>query len=136
MNTAAIAKELNILENSLVFVDDNPAEREIIKKQLPSVAVPEITSVDQYIRQIDKHGYFEVLKLSKDDLNRSNMYKANMERTASIHSFDNYEDYLKSLEMKAVIGPFESVYLSRISQLTEPRLHQLCTAFRRKELSA
>ena len=41
-----------------------------------------------------------------------------MERTASIHSFDNYEDYLKSLEMKAVIGPFESVYLSRISQLT------------------
>ena len=44
MNTAAIAKELNILENSLVFVDDNPAEREIIKKQLPSVAVPEMLS--------------------------------------------------------------------------------------------
>lgn len=118
INTAAIAKELNILESSLVFVDDNPAEREIIKKQLPSVAVPEITSVDQYIRQIDKHGYFEVLKLSKDDLKRSDMYKANMQRTASIQSFDNYNDYLKSLEMKAVIGPFEPVYLSRIAQLT------------------
>lgn len=118
INTSAIAKELNILEGSLVFVDDNPAEREIISSQLPDVSVPEISSVDQYIRQIDKHGYFEVLKLSKDDLNRSDMYKANAERSASIAAFDNYADYLKSLEMKAVIKPFEPIYLSRIAQLT------------------
>jgi len=118
INTANIAKELNILEGSLVFVDDNPAEREIISQQLPDVAVPEITSIDQYIRQIDRHGYFEVLKLSSDDLKRNDMYKANIERTAALQSFADYSEYLKSLKMKAVIAPFEPVYMSRIAQLT------------------
>ena len=118
INTQEIAKELNIGQDSLVFVDDNPAEREIIRQQLPGVAVTEMTSVDQYIRQIDKHGYFEMLRLSQDDLKRSSMYKANMERTAIMNSFADYHDYLKSLEMKAVIRPFEAAYLSRIAQLT------------------
>ena len=118
INTSMIAKELNILESSLVFVDDNPAEREIIKQELPEVAVPEMTTVEHYIREIDKHGYFEVLKLSKDDLSRNEMYKANVERANLVKTFDNYEDYLKSLEMKAVIAGFDPIYYARIAQLT------------------
>jgi len=118
VNTAMIAKELNILEGSLVFVDDNPAEREIIKQELPEVSVPEITSVEHYIQEIDKHGYFEVLKLSKDDLSRNEMYKANLQRENLVKTFDNYEDYLKSLQMKAVIDSFDPIYYARIAQLT------------------
>ena len=79
-NTVAIAKELNLGIDSLVFVDDNPAEREIISSTLPSVSVPAMSTVDQYIREIDRHGYFEVLKLSGDDLSRNEMYKANAMR--------------------------------------------------------
>lgn len=117
-NIADMAKELNILEGSLVFVDDNPAEREIVRQELPTVVVPEVSSVEEYIREIDKQGYFEVTNLSADDLERNRMYKENVERTKAEHSFGNYSDYLLSLQMKAVIKPFETIYMSRIAQLT------------------
>lgn len=118
VNVAAIAEELNLGIDSLVFVDDNPAEREIISANLPTVSVPAISTVDKYIREIDRHGYFEVLKLSKDDLARNEMYKANVQRAQTLKSFANYVDYLLSLEMEAVIKPFEPLYEARIAQLT------------------
>ncbi len=118
VNVAAIAEELNLGIDSLVFVDDNPAEREIISANLPTVSVPAISTVDKYIREIDRHGYFEVLKLSKDDLARNEMYKANVQRAQTLKSFANYGDYLLSLEMEAVIKPFEPLYEARIAQLT------------------
>lgn len=117
-NIAQIAKELNLMPDSLVFVDDNPAEREIVRQQLDMVAVPQVSMVEHYIHEIDRHGYFEVVSLSKDDLERNSMYKANAERSKIEASFENYEDYLLSLEMNAVIKPFESIYMSRIAQLT------------------
>lgn len=117
-NIAQIAKELNIMPDSLVFVDDNPAEREIVKQQLTGVAVPEMSTVEHYIQEIDRHGYFEVISLSKDDLERNQMYKENVQRSKMEASFTKYEDYLRSLEMHAVIKPFEAVYMSRIAQLT------------------
>lgn len=118
LNTAAIAEELNLGVDSFVFVDDNPAEREIISSTIKGISVPEITTVDKYIREIDRHGYFEVLKLSKDDLSRNEMYKANLQRAQTMKSFTDYGEYLKSLEMKAVIKPFEPLYEARIAQLT------------------
>ena len=118
LNTAAIAEELNLGVDSFVFVDDNPAEREIISSTIKGISVPEITTVDKYIREIDRHGYFEVLKLSKDDLSRNEMYKANLQRAQTMKSFADYGEYLKSLEMKGVIKPFEPLYEARIAQLT------------------
>ncbi len=117
MNVSEIAKELNILPESIVFVDDNPAEREIVSKQL-GVCAPEIGSVEDYIRVIDRSGFFEVTQLSKDDLQRNDMYIANAKRAKQQASFENYGDYLKSLEMTAYIGDFQPVYLQRITQLT------------------
>lgn len=117
-NIAQIAKELNIGADSLVFVDDNPAEREIVRQQLGMVEVPEVSMVEHYIHEIDRHAYFEVVSLSKDDLERNKMYKANAERAKIEASFENYEEYLLSLNMHAVIKPFETVYMSRIAQLT------------------
>ena len=61
-NIAAIAEELNILPDSLVFVDDNPAEREIVAAQVSGVAVPDIGTPEQYIRRLDHAGYFEVTR--------------------------------------------------------------------------
>ena len=117
-NITDIASELNILPESLVFVDDNPAEREIVRQQVNGVAVPEIGNPEEYIRVLDHSGFFEVTKLSEDDRNRNEMYKANVIRKQQEQSFADYKEYLKSLEMKAVIAPFEAMYMARIAQLT------------------
>ncbi len=117
-NLVDTANELNLLPESFVFVDDNPAERQIIRSQVPGAAVPDIGSVENYIRAIDHAGYFEVTELSADDAKRNEMYKANAERAALKESFSDYGQYLDSLEMTAVINGFEPVVLERIAQLS------------------
>lgn len=117
-NLVNLAKELSLLPESFVFVDDNPAEREIIRQQVSGTAVPEIGQVENYISAVDHGGYFECVKLSGDDLKRNKMYRENAQRAQLQDSFADYGAYLDSLEMKAVIRPFEAVYMSRIAQLT------------------
>ena len=117
-NINEIARELNILPDSLVFVDDNPAEREIVRTQTAGVAAPEIGTPEQYIRVLDHGGFFEVTTLSEDDRKRSEMYRANRERAKQQENFTDYRAYLLSLEMKGIIRPFEAVYMARIAQLT------------------
>jgi FkbH-like protein len=117
-NLIEISREMNILPESLVFIDDNPAEREIVKQQVAGVTVPDIETVEHYINIIDKSGFFEVTNLSDDDIKRNDMYKENIERVKQEQSFADYNDYLKSLNMKGTIKSFESIYISRIAQLT------------------
>lgn len=117
-NFAAIASELNLGADSLVFVDDNPAERAIINQDLPDVATPEISEPYNYINTIDHSGFFEVTNLSSDDLKKQAMYKENAARAKLQSSFSSYDDYLKSLEMTATIAQFIPMYHSRIAQLT------------------
>lgn len=117
-NMQAIAAELNLGIDSFVFADDNPTEREIIRQADFGVAVPEMDKVENYIRMIDRNGFFEVTSLSSDDLSRVEMYKANAKRVQLQENAGNYEDFLKSLDMKAVIREFEPIYIQRIAQLT------------------
>lgn len=118
VNLTETANELMLLPESFVFVDDNPAERAIIEGQLPGVPVVELEDPEHYIQAIDKAGYFEVTAMSEDDLKRNEMYLENAKRTQLQSSFQNYEDYLKSLEMKAEIRSFTPMYMARIAQLT------------------
>lgn len=117
-NLYATADELKLLPESFVFVDDNPAEREIVRQEVPGAAVPEITKVEEYIRVLDRSGFFEVTNFSEDDLKRNEMYLANEQRNRMQKNFSDYGDYLRSLEMKAQIGAFDPAYFSRIAQLT------------------
>ena len=117
-NLIEIAEELTLSPESLVFIDDNPAERHIVSENLKDVSVPDIGDSHQYIQVIDRSGFFEVTSLSKDDLNRNEMYKQNSERKRLQSTFKDYGDYLTSLNMKAIIKPFESIYMARIAQLT------------------
>lgn len=117
-NIAETAAELNILPESIVFVDDNPAEREIVKAQLKGVQAPIMDSVENYITTIDRSGFFELTSFNEDDLKRNEMYKENALRNAQQASFADYGEYLKSLDMKATIGDFIPVYIARITQLT------------------
>lgn len=118
MNLAETASEMKLLPESYVFVDDNPAERAIVEGAFPGAAIPHIDRVEHYIQLIDKSGYFEVTTLSNDDLKRNEMYQENAKRQQLQSVFENYEDYLKSLEMKGEIQSFVPMYMSRIAQLT------------------
>lgn len=117
-NFVQIAEELNLLPESLVFIDDNPAERHIVTQQIPGVQAPEISQVTDYIQTIDRSGFFEVTRLSVDDLSRNDMYRKNAERVKLQHSYSDYGEYLQSLEMEADIKSFEPIYYARIAQLS------------------
>jgi len=115
---AKIASELNLGMDSFVFVDDNPAERAIVRGQLPMVSVPEVGSeVAAFPGLIQAGRYFEMVALSQEDLARAEAYTANSARTALQSKFKDYGEYLDSLQMVAEVAPFKPVYLERITQL-------------------
>ncbi len=118
VNIKAIAKELNLGIDSFVFVDDNPAERQIVENAFTNIGIPEIDEPENYIRIIDHNGYFEITNLAKEDLKKTKLYQDNLQRSQMMTNFDNYEDYLKSLKMKAEINSFQPIYLERIAVLT------------------
>lgn len=117
-NIAETARELNLLPESFVFADDNPAEREIVREQLLGTAVPELDGAENYIRILDRNRYFEVVSLSEDDRKRAEMYRANAQRAELEKTYADYGAYLDGLSMTAEIRPFAPPYLERIAQLT------------------
>ncbi len=116
-NLMRIADELSLIPDSLVFIDDNPAERYIVKQQFENISAPDIGSVQDYIKVIDRSGFFETTILSDDDTKREQMYKENAERSRYQESFIEYSDYLRSLNMKGIIKPFERSVFARVVQL-------------------
>jgi FkbH-like protein len=117
-NIAAIAAELNIALNSIVFIDDNPVERALVAQQLPEVAVPDVGSdVQLFSDIIEQERYFEVCRVVQDDLSRAGYYRANILRKSHESAFSDYGEFLGSLEMTASIAAFSSVYLERITHL-------------------
>lgn len=134
-NIRDIAYTLNIGIDSLVFADDNPVEREIVRAQLAEVTVPELGSdIAKYIDILDKTGLFETVSLSADDLQRNMFYVANTERAKQQEQFASYDEFLRSLEMVAEIAPFSPIYLDRITQLTN-KTNQFNLTTRRYTLS-
>jgi FkbH-like protein len=134
-NIKAVASDLNIGLDSLVFLDDNPAEREIVSAQLPMVAVPNLgDDVSNFIRVLQRERYFEPVTLSAEDLGRASQYQSNRSRSEAQSQFASYGEYLDSLEMSAEIAPFRSVYLDRITQLIN-KTNQFNLTTRRYTLS-
>lgn len=117
-NLMEMAGVLALTPDSFVFVDDNPAEREIIRQQIENATVPEIGErPENFIKTIDRMGYFETTVMSGDDEARERMYLENAKRTTAEASFSDYDEYLESLEMSAEISSFIPMYYSRITQL-------------------
>jgi FkbH-like protein len=117
-NIRKIAAELNIGLDSIVFVDDNPAERALVANQLPEVAIPEVgTNGARFAEILEAEYFFEPHKVVQDDLERSAYYSSNAQRIASHAAFRDHGEFLLSLEMKAEIASFTPVYLERITQL-------------------
>jgi FkbH-like protein len=117
-NIRHIAQELNIGLDSLVFVDDNPAERDLVRRELPMVMVPELPEDPAlYARCLSDSGYFETLSVTAEDLERNRLYGANRQREAMKASSTNMSDFLRSLEMELRWRRFDRMGLQRIVQL-------------------
>ena len=117
-NLRAIAQQLNIGLNALVFVDDNPAERAIIRKLLPEVAVPEVgTDPVEFVSILERARYFQLTLFGKEDLNRTSYYIANAQRQQTASSAESIDDFLRSLQMVALVGPINPITLERSTQL-------------------
>jgi len=113
-----IAEELNIGIDSIVFLDDNPVERDLVASQLPDVATPNIGSnVACFAEILEAEHYFDAYRLVQDDLNRSAQYNLNAKRRSYQSKFSEYQEFLKSLEMTAEIDLISPIYLDRVTQL-------------------
>ncbi|MFC1504700.1 HAD-IIIC family phosphatase, partial [Spirochaetota bacterium] len=117
-NIREIASELNIGLDSLVFVDDNPAERELVRQQLGEVAVIDLP-VDPalYVQALRMTSDLEVLNISKEDAARTKMYKQQAERKEHMANFENLDEYYSSLEMQVSIKAVNDTIFPRVSQL-------------------
>ncbi|MGK9063529.1 HAD-IIIC family phosphatase [Stutzerimonas chloritidismutans] len=117
-NLRRIASMLDIGLDSLVFVDDNPAERDIVRRELPEVAVPELPDdVADYPARVAAAGYFEAVSFTSDDTTRGRNYALNAERKAAMSQATDMEGYLRGLEMVMTAAPIRTAELARSTQL-------------------
>jgi FkbH-like protein len=117
-NLIRISEQLNIGLNSLVFFDDNPAERSIVRRLLPEVAVPEVPDNSAYyIEALDRHRFFEALTISEEDLKRTEFYKAEVRRDALQSAAIDLDAFLRSLDMVARIEAINPATIERTAQL-------------------
>lgn len=117
-NIRSISEELNIGLNSMVFVDDNPAERELIRRTLPDVNVIEMPDDPAYFgRTLLSSGAFESISVSDEDRKKAEQYTIRRQALELESSSTDYESYLESLNMVCHVQPFNEINRMRITQL-------------------
>jgi FkbH-like protein len=117
-NLRDIARKLNIGIDSLVFIDDNPFERNLVRAELPEVAVPELPEDPAlYVECIAAAGYFEGLQITSEDKERGTQYRMNAARDLLRDSTTDMPTYLASLQMELRCGLFDEIAMARIVQL-------------------
>ncbi len=119
-NIRTIRDTLEIGLDSMVFLDDNPFERNLVREFLPDVIVPEMPEDPaDYVRAVSGLNLFETSSFSAEDVARSQLYKQEADRRDMQSSFSNIDDYLKSLEMKIEVARFHPAKIQRIAQLIQ-----------------
>jgi len=117
-NIQAIAEELSLGFDSLVFLDDNPVERGLVRELLPQVSVPELPEDPAYYaRTLMAGGYFEAVTFAAEDLKRAGFYQDNAKRASLQKQVGGLDAYLASLDMTITFQPFDATGRARIVQL-------------------
>ena len=119
-NINNIQKILNIGFDSMVFLDDNPAEREIVRNHIPNIIVPELP-IDpaDYLPYLISLNLFETVSLSANDSERTMQYQQEAKRAELSASITNMDEYLRSLDMVAKIEEISEINVERVAQLTQ-----------------
>lgn len=119
-NVRMIQESLNIGLDSIVFLDDNPVERALVKQKLPSIEVPELPEDPSlWLAFLQAQNYFETVSCVGESGDRTRQYQAELERKRLEQKFESIDDYLKSLEMVGTANRFEPFRYPRIAQLTQ-----------------
>jgi FkbH-like protein len=117
-NIRAIAAQLGLGLEAMVLLDDNPTERDLVRRLLPEVAVPELPDDPAlYARTLAAAGYFESVAFSGEDRERAENYRANATRLELREQAGDLDAYLAALGMQITFAPFDRVGRARISQL-------------------
>lgn len=117
-NLERIAAQLELGLDALVLLDDNPAERDLIRQALPQVAVPELgDDPSTYARALLAGGYFESIALTAEDLVRAEQYRNNAARGQLLEASRDLDEFLRSLDMRIEMAPFDATGRKRITQL-------------------
>ncbi|MCF0168828.1 MAG: HAD-IIIC family phosphatase, partial [Bacteroidales bacterium] len=121
-NIRQMAAELNIGLDSMVFLDDNPTERALVKNEIPEVEVPDFPEqpymLPVFLKEIAER-YFAVYALTKEDRDKTEQYRANAQRNSSKVQFANMEEYIRSLEIVLTIAEANEVAIPRVAQMTQ-----------------
>lgn len=119
-NIRTIQSILNIGFDSMVFLDDNPFERNMVRENVPSVTVPELPEdPGEYLEYLYTQNLFETASYSSADKDRTKQYQVEAQRVATAKKFTNEGDFLKSLEMVSEVSGFTSFNTPRVAQLSQ-----------------
>lgn len=119
-NIRHIQEILNIGFDSLVFLDDNPVERQIVMENLPEVTVPDLPEDPAlWLEFIYGLNLFETASHSATDADRTRQYQEEASRHSLSKKFTNVDEFLKSLDMKAFVRPFSEFDIPRVAQLSQ-----------------
>ena len=119
-NIRLIQETLNIGMNSIVFLDDNPFERNLVRQMLPDVEVPELPEdPSRYLEHLQRWNYFETASYTGAGSDRTRLYQAEFQRKQMEQQYASIDEYLESLEMIGEASPFTPQYYPRIAQLTQ-----------------
>jgi FkbH-like protein len=130
-NLRAIARELNIGVDSLVFIDDNPAECELIRRECPECEVVELSDKPYLLPAVIANlPGVENIHITEEDRRRGDMYRAQAERRENEDRYSNLDEFLRSLEMEVAVEAATPFSIPRIAQLTQ-KTNQLNMTTRR-----
>jgi FkbH-like protein len=130
-NLSAIAEELNIDPSAIVFVDDNPAECELIRQRLPSAQIVQLDGDPaSFIRRLEREYLFESQNYSTEDVNRTASYRARKQSTQLQAHAADLDTYLESLEMRGEVWSAKSADIGRLAQM-EAKTNQFNLTTRR-----
>ena len=133
-NLRRMAEELNLGLDSFVFVDDNPAEIDIVRQYAPMVSTIQLSSdPTDYVGQLQDSRFFEPRSVTNEDAIRTEQYRAESERESMLASATDMDAYLQSLAMVAMVNAFAAVDVPRISQLINKSNQFNLTTRRRTE---
>lgn len=121
-NIKSLAQELNIGLDSMVFIDDNPSERELIKTVIPEVEVPDFPTQPYMLPEFFKsiaEKYFSIYNLTSEDLSKTRQYKENALRNNVKSTFTDMNDYIRSLEIELSIEEVNNITIMRAAQMTQ-----------------
>lgn len=119
-NIRAIQQILNIGFDSMVFLDDNPFERNMVRENIPHITVPELPEDPaEYLEFLYSLNLFETASFSEADKDRTKQYQTEAKRVSLSKTFENEDDFLKSLNMISEVSGFNKFNTPRVAQLSQ-----------------